>query len=78
MQCIFQGSVGINPNTVQKKRKGKCYMALKAYPTGALTPATNLKHVKNKCVPQAIQQARQTNTYQVFISVSGPDENRLS
>lgn len=53
-------------------------MALKAYPTGALTPATNLKHVKNKRIPQAIQQARQTNTYQVFISVSGPDENRLS
>lgn len=78
MQCIFQGSVGINPNTVQKKRKGKCYMALKAYPTGALTAATNLKHVKNKCIPQEIQQARQTNTYQVFISVSGPDENRLS
>lgn len=31
-------------------------MALKAYPTGALTPATNLKHVKNKCIPRAIQQ----------------------
>lgn len=53
-------------------------MALKAYPTGAQTPATNLKHVKNKCIPQAIQQARQTNTYQVFISISGTDENRLS